>query len=128
MKAHITSAVPGDGAHITPTCTLIAPPDIEVVMKRFGTMNRQLYRRTGCRTIAGIAAVAALGLAPPACSSGPSTSASGGKVTISVDCAPPASSPVQHKEWNEDVATFQKQNPTITIQSIYTNPCGVPAT
>src|ERR1019366_3271299 len=113
MKAHITSAVPGDGAHITPTCTLIAPPDIEVVMKRFGTMNRQLYRRTGCRTIAGVAAVAALGLA---------TSASGGPVTISVDCAPPASSPAQHKEWNQDVAIFEKQNPNITIKGIYTSP------
>jgi ABC-type glycerol-3-phosphate transport system substrate-binding protein len=97
-------------------------------MKRFGTMNRQLYRRTGCRTIAGVAAVAALGLAASACSSNSSTSASGGHVTISVDCAPPASSPVQHKEWNEDVATFQKQNPTITIQSIYTSPCEAPAT
>ncbi|MDX6337860.1 MAG: hypothetical protein QOG05_5200, partial [Streptosporangiaceae bacterium] len=28
-------------------------------MKRFGTTNRQLYRRPGHRTIAGVAAVAA---------------------------------------------------------------------
>ena len=97
-------------------------------MKRFGTMNRQLYRRTGCRTIAGVAAVAALGLAASACSSNSSTSASGGPVTISVDCAPPASSPAQHKEWNQDVAIFEKQNPNITIKSIYTSPCEVPAT
>jgi ABC-type glycerol-3-phosphate transport system substrate-binding protein len=97
-------------------------------MKRFGTMKRQLYRRTGCRTIAGVAAVAALGLAASACSSNSSTSASGGPVTISVDCAPPASSPAQHKEWNQDVAIFEKQNPNITIKSIYTSPCEVPAT
>ena len=97
-------------------------------MKRFGTMNRQVYRRAGCRTFAGIAAVAALGLAASACSSGSSNSASGGHVTISVDCAPPASSPVQHKEWNEDVASFEKRSPSITIQSIYTSPCEVPAT
>jgi ABC-type glycerol-3-phosphate transport system substrate-binding protein len=93
-------------------------------------MSRQLRRRGGCRQIAGVAAVAALALAAAACSSSSSGSgtSAGGKVTISVDCAPPASSPVQHKEWNEDVATFEKQNPNITIQSIYTSPCEVPAT
>ena len=48
-------------------------------------------------------------------------------MTISVDCAPPASAPQQHKEWNEDVAIFEKQNPNITINSIYANPCEVPA-
>jgi ABC-type glycerol-3-phosphate transport system substrate-binding protein len=91
-------------------------------------MSRQLRRRGGGRQIAGVAAVAALGLAAAACSSTPAPAAAGGKVTISVDCAPPASSPLQHKEWNEDVATFEKQNPDITIQSIYTSPCEVPAT
>jgi ABC-type glycerol-3-phosphate transport system substrate-binding protein len=49
-------------------------------------------------------------------------------VTISIDCAPPTAEPVQHKEWNEDVALFEKQNPSITIDSIYTSPCEVPAT
>ena len=48
-------------------------------------------------------------------------------MTISVDCAPPASAPAQHKEWNEDVAIFEKANPNITINSIYENPCEVPA-
>jgi ABC-type glycerol-3-phosphate transport system substrate-binding protein len=93
-------------------------------------MSRQLHRRAGCRKIAGVAAVAALGLAASACTSSSSSSASSasGPVTISVDCAPPASSPVQHKEWNEDVALFHKKNPNITIQSIYTSPCEVPAT
>jgi ABC-type glycerol-3-phosphate transport system substrate-binding protein len=92
-------------------------------------MSRQLHRRAGCRQIAGVAAVAALGLAAAACSSSSSTSSSGGgHVTISVDCAPPTSSPVQHKEWTEDVALFEKQNPSITIQSINTSPCEVPAT
>jgi ABC-type glycerol-3-phosphate transport system substrate-binding protein len=91
-------------------------------------MRRQLHRRAGCRAIAG-AAVAALALALTACgSSSSSGSASGGHVTISVDCAPPASSPVQHKEWTEDVAIFEKANPDITIHSIDTSPCEVPAT
>jgi ABC-type glycerol-3-phosphate transport system substrate-binding protein len=92
-------------------------------------MSRRLHRRASHRQIAGITVVAALGLGAAACSSSPaaSSSASGGHVTISVDCAPPASAPQQHKEWNEDVAIFEKQNPTITINSIYENPCEVPA-
>ena len=48
-------------------------------------------------------------------------------MTISVDCAPPASAPQQHKEWLEDVALFEKQNPNITVNSIFENPCEVPA-
>lgn len=94
-------------------------------------MNRRLHRRdvTG-RRVAGIAVFAALGLAAAACSSSPAASSSGssgGHVTISVDCAPPASSPVQHKEWLQDVAIFEKQNPNITINSVFENPCEVPA-
>ena len=93
-------------------------------------MSGPLYRLVGRRRTAGITVIAAaLGLGAAACSSSPaaSTGSSGGHVTISVDCAPPASSPVQHKEWNEDVEIFEKQNPNITIQSIYENPCEVPA-
>ena len=94
-------------------------------------MGRQLHRRAGYRAIAGSTAVAALVLGAAACSSSSNSAGSGsggGHVTISVDCAPPASAPQQHKEWNEDVAIFEKQNPNITIQSIYENPCEVPAT
>jgi ABC-type glycerol-3-phosphate transport system substrate-binding protein len=93
-------------------------------------MTRRLHRRARRRKIAGISVVAALGLGAAACSSSPAAtnaSSSGGHVTISVDCAPPASAPQQHKEWNEDVALFEKQNPNITINSIYENPCEVPA-
>ncbi len=125
---------------------LTSPPathrstDIEVVMTRFQALPRQLHRqagqlhrqqlhrRAGRRAVAGVAAVAVLGLAASACSSSSPNAAGGGHVTISVDCAPPASSPVQHREWNEDVAIFEKQNPSITVQSIYTSPCEVPAT
>jgi ABC-type glycerol-3-phosphate transport system substrate-binding protein len=35
---------------------------------------------------------------------------------------------VQHKEWVEDVAAFEKANPTITVKSVYNYPCEVPAT
>ncbi len=95
-------------------------------------MSRQLHRRPGGRSLAAVAAVAALGLGAAACSSsssGSPASGSGGKVTISINCAPPAAQfPVQHRQWLEDVATFQKANPTITVQSIYNYPCEQPAT
>ena len=78
-------------------------------------------------------AVAGLVLAAAACSSnssaGNAASGSGGKVTISIDCAPPAAQqPVQHKEWIEDIGIFEKANPNITINSVYNYPCdAVPA-
>src|SRR5580698_4495798 len=94
-------------------------------------MSRQLYRLAGSRKVAAVTAAACLGLGAAACSSSSSTpsAASGGKVTVSIDCAPPAAeNPVQHKEWVEDVAIFEKANPNITIQSVYNYPCEVPAT
>jgi ABC-type glycerol-3-phosphate transport system substrate-binding protein len=94
-------------------------------------MIRQRYRPS-YRPLAGVAAAAGLILAVAACSSGSSNGGSasaGGKVTVSIDCAPPAAQmPVQHKEWVEDVAIFEKANPNITINSVYNYPCEVPAT
>jgi ABC-type glycerol-3-phosphate transport system substrate-binding protein len=93
-------------------------------------MSRQLYRLVSFRKLATVTAVVCLGLGAAACSSSNApSSASGGKVTVSIDCAPPAAeNPVQHKEWVEDVATFEQQNPNITIDSVYNYPCEVPAT
>jgi ABC-type glycerol-3-phosphate transport system substrate-binding protein len=96
-------------------------------------MGRRSSRRLRYRKAAGVSAVAALGLAAvAACSSSSSTpgttASSGGHVTISIDCAPPSTAPAQHKEWDEDVTIFEKQNPNITVDSIYTSPCEVPAT
>jgi len=92
-----------------------------------------MYNRLRHRPVVTAAVAAGLVLAAAACSSnGASGSAagSGGKVTISIDCAPPAAQqPVQNKEWLEDVAIFEKANPTITINSVYNYPCdAVPAT
>jgi ABC-type glycerol-3-phosphate transport system substrate-binding protein len=93
-----------------------------------------MYRRLRHRRVVAAVAVAGLVLAAAACSSNSASSnasgGSGGKVTISIDCAPPAAQqPVQHKEWLEDVAIFEKANPTITIDSVYNYPCdAVPAT
>src|SRR5580693_7737650 len=94
-------------------------------------MSRQLYRQVGFRKVAAVTAAACLGLGAAACSSSSSAPSAGGssKVTVSIDCAPPAAqTPVQHKEWVEDVAIFEKQNPNITINSVYNYPCEVPAT
>jgi ABC-type glycerol-3-phosphate transport system substrate-binding protein len=89
-------------------------------------MIRQRYR-----LVVTITAAAGLVLAAAACSGSTASggnASSGGKVSISVDCAPPASQqPVQHKEWLEDVALFEKANPNITINSVYNYPCEVPA-
>ena len=93
-----------------------------------------MYDRLRHRPVIAVTAVAGLVLAAAACSSNAASSnggtSSGGKVTISIDCAPPAAQqPVQHKEWLEDVAIFEKANPTITIDSVYNYPCdAVPAT
>jgi ABC-type glycerol-3-phosphate transport system substrate-binding protein len=92
-------------------------------------MNSTVRRRSGLRRTVVLAAAAALALPAAACSSNSSSSAdaSNQKVTVSVDCAPPTSKPVAYKEWNEDVAAFEKQNPNITINSIRTFPCETPA-
>jgi ABC-type glycerol-3-phosphate transport system substrate-binding protein len=92
-------------------------------------MSRQRYRPPA-RAVVAVAAVAGLSLAASACSTSSSApSASSGKVTISIDCAPPAAqNPVAHKEWVQDVTAFEKANPKITVQSIYNYPCEVPAT
>jgi ABC-type glycerol-3-phosphate transport system substrate-binding protein len=101
--------------------------------ERDRSMSRQRYRLS-YRPVVAVAAVAGLALAATACSSNPASTsgqpaASGGHVTVSIDCAPPAAqTPVQHKEWVEDVAIFEKANPNITINSVYNYPCEVPAT
>jgi ABC-type glycerol-3-phosphate transport system substrate-binding protein len=98
-----------------------------------------MYHRLRHRPLVAAGAVAGLVLAAAACSSSPSTSSSppaatgsaaaSTPVTISIDCAPPAAQqPVQHKEWLDDVALFEKANPNITIHSVYNYPCEQPAT
>src|SRR5580692_10507831 len=87
-------------------------------------MSRKTHRWSGGRKFAAVTAVAALGLGAAACSGTSASSTSGGKVTVSINCAPTeAQNPIQHKEWVADVATFEKANPNITIVSIYSNPC-----
>jgi ABC-type glycerol-3-phosphate transport system substrate-binding protein len=92
-----------------------------------------ISRRLRHRPVVALAAVG-LVLTAAACSSSNSSAnsnaaGSGGKVTVSIDCAPPAAQqPVQHKEWTEDIAIFEKANPNITINSVYNYPCETAAT
>jgi multiple sugar transport system substrate-binding protein len=81
------------------------------------------------------AAVAAFALAGAvsltACGSGGSGgtgTGSGGHVTIKVGCEPPKTQAAQRNFWIQDVATFEKANPNITIVSDDTNPCDDPTT
>src|ERR1700729_1148430 len=95
---------------------------------RDGAMS-SMYDRLRHRRVVAVAAAAGIVLAAAACSSNSASStgtagSAGGKVTISINCAPPAAQqPVQHKEWLADVATFEKANPNITIDSVYNYPC-----
>jgi len=95
-------------------------------------MYGRLQRRAGYRKVAGASLTAALGLAAlAACSSSSTTPAatsnsSNAPVTISVDCAPPPSEALDYKQWNQDVVSFEKQYPNITVHSIDTYPCQPP--
>jgi ABC-type glycerol-3-phosphate transport system substrate-binding protein len=111
--------------------------------------SRQRYQLR-YRPIIAVAAVAGIVLTAAACTSSStsstasttpstggasaaattsSTAASSAPVTISIDCAPTAAQdPIQHKEWVEDIAIFEKANPNITINSVYNYPCESPPT
>jgi ABC-type glycerol-3-phosphate transport system substrate-binding protein len=94
-------------------------------------MSRQ-RTRLRYRSVATAVVAVGLVLTAAACSSSSTSSGTGSsnsQVTISVNCAPPsAQMPVQHKEWLEDIALFEKANPHITVNSVYNYPCEAPAT
>ncbi|MBW8483526.1 ABC transporter substrate-binding protein [Actinomadura parmotrematis] len=52
----------------------------------------------------------------------------GTKVSITVGCMPAKSQPAQRKEWEEDVAAFQKLHPNITVVGKDAFPCMDPNT
>src|SRR6201995_177006 len=82
--------------------------------------------------VAGLAVVGAISMA--ACSSGGSGSSSGGSgssgghVTITVGCEPPKTQAAQRKFFVQDIALFEKANPSITVKGDDTNPCDDPST
>ncbi|WP_043465589.1 extracellular solute-binding protein [Kitasatospora sp. MBT66] len=49
------------------------------------------------------------------------------KVTISIDCQPPANKPAERKQWAEDIVAFRQLHPNVTIDSKDGFPCEEPA-
>jgi ABC-type glycerol-3-phosphate transport system substrate-binding protein len=80
-----------------------------------GQMSAPRYRK-----VAALALATGLGAGLAACStkSDNNNSNAGGKVTITVDCQPVGAQKELLKNWNDDVAEFQRQNPDIVIKSV----------
>ncbi|GHJ07088.1 sugar-binding protein [Micromonospora humidisoli] len=71
------------------------------------------------RKVAALTLAAGLGLSLAACSTkSDDSSDAGGKVTITVDCQPVGAQKELLKNWNDDVAAFQQQNPDIVVKSV----------
>ncbi|MET9343422.1 extracellular solute-binding protein [Nonomuraea sp. NPDC003804] len=82
------------------------------------------------RRALGLLIVTGLSLSVAACGSTPdepapaaSGTAQAAPVTISVGCQPPKTNPLQRKDWDDDVAAFQKLHPNITVDSKDGFPC-----
>jgi multiple sugar transport system substrate-binding protein len=84
------------------------------------------------RSAVATALVAGLALSAAACSSGGSgntgSGTGGGPVAITVGCEPPTSQASARKNWEADVAAFEKANPGVTVKGDDSNPCDDPAT
>jgi ABC-type glycerol-3-phosphate transport system substrate-binding protein len=80
-------------------------------------MSAPLFRRA----VAIAAAAGLAGLSLAACSTkndDSGSSAAGGRVAITVDCQPVAAQAELLKNWNDDVAAFEKDHPNIDIKSV----------
>ena len=88
-------------------------------------MRTFAFRRTCTTAIA--ASLALTGLAACGSDSG-SDNAGGGKTKITVNCMPPKSAKIDRKSFEDDVAAFEKANPTIDIVGRDANPCQDPKT
>lgn len=86
-------------------------------------MRTAQFHRLAALTLAAGAAVSVMA----ACSSSSDNSASG-NVTITVNCQPPTSDPIDRKSFNDDIATFEKAHPNIHIQPKDEFPCDDPKT
>ncbi|MFJ8846445.1 ABC transporter substrate-binding protein [Streptomyces cyaneofuscatus] len=86
-------------------------------------MRSSVLRRTCTAAVA--TALAVTGLA--ACSS-EGESAADGKTRITVNCWPQPSAKIDHQRFDEDVKTFEKQNPDIDITAHDAFPCQDPKT
>ncbi|MEU6097968.1 sugar ABC transporter substrate-binding protein [Streptomyces sp. NPDC047079] len=83
-------------------------------------------RSTGFRRTFAAIGVCSLALAVSACGSndGPAS----GKTRITVNCEPPKSAKVDRRFFEEDIASFEKQNPDIDVVAHDAFPCEDPKT
>src|SRR5690349_10477188 len=101
-----------DPGHIGPRA--VTTPQLSAVLRYFrsrrdGQMSVPQYKRA-----AAIALAAGLGFSIAACStkgSDDSGKDAAGKTVITVDCQPDGSQKDLLKNWNDDVAAFEKANP-----------------
>ncbi|MEU5252045.1 extracellular solute-binding protein [Streptomyces longwoodensis] len=92
------------------------------------TARLRRTRRTGAVVVVSALALSALAACGTSSSSGDSGNSGSGssdpaapldpktKVTITIDCMPPAAKAAELKEWKEDVAAFNKTWPNVTIE------------
>jgi ABC-type glycerol-3-phosphate transport system substrate-binding protein len=88
-------------------------------------MSTQKFRK-----VAALALVTTVGLGLAACSSKSDSSSAGGKVTITVDCAPQKTdnNGKSLATWNANIAAFEKIHPNVEIKSISVGAqCDTPA-
>ncbi|MFJ9009009.1 ABC transporter substrate-binding protein [Streptomyces canus] len=83
-------------------------------------------RSTGYRRTVAALSVCSLALAASACGSGDDTAS--GKTRITVNCMPPKSAKVDRRFFEQDIASFEKQNPDIDVVAHDAFPCQDPKT
>ncbi|SDJ57675.1 ABC transporter substrate-binding protein [Nonomuraea jiangxiensis] len=79
----------------------------------------------------GLLLATVIGLVATGCGSGePATPSAGGAkaVTITVACQPARTAPKERQAWDDDVATFMKAHPGVTVKSTDQQPCFDPKT
>lgn len=87
-------------------------------------MRTAQFRRLATITLVAGAAVSVMA----ACGSSNPGDTAGGKVSITVNCEPPTSDPIDRKNFVDDIATFEKAHPNITIVPKDEFPCDDPKT
>ena len=83
-------------------------------------------RSTGFRRTFAALSVCSLALAASAC--GSSDDSASGKTRITVNCMPPKSAKVDRSFFQQDIASFEKKNPTIDVVAHDAFPCQDPKT
>jgi multiple sugar transport system substrate-binding protein len=85
-------------------------------------------RSSGFRRTCTAAIASALTLAGVAACSSDSDSGADGKTRITVNCMPPKSAKIDRKSFEDDIAAFEKANPTIDLTGHDAFPCQDPKT